>query len=84
MPSSKPYQRSLKKMWPLISPPSGESISFIFALISEWPVLYISGLPPAAAMAGARRCVHLTSNRMVPPGTRDSTSRANSIIWRSG
>ena len=71
-------------MWPLISPPSGESSSFIFALISEWPVLYICGTPPAASIAGARRCEHLTSKTMVPPGTRESTSCANSIIWRSG
>ena len=54
------------------------------ALMSEWPVLNISGLPPAASMAGARRCVHFTSNTMVPPGARLSTSCANSIIWRSG
>ncbi|MCY1550871.1 hypothetical protein D9M68_871560 [compost metagenome] len=46
--------------------------------------MYITGLPPAASMAGARRCVHLTSNRMGAPGTRESTSCANSIICRSG
>ena len=89
VPSSKPNQRSLKKMCPLISPPKGawppaRSISFIFALISECPVLYINGLPPAASIAGARRCVHFTSNKMVLPGTRESTSCANSIICRSG
>ena len=36
----------LKKMWPLISPASGAPVSFIFALISEWPVFHSSGLPP--------------------------------------
>jgi hypothetical protein len=84
VPSSKPNQRSLKKMWPLISPPSGRADSFMRALISEWPVLYISGTPPAAADGRGQRCEHLTSKMMVPPGTRDSTSRANSMIWRSG
>ena len=33
-------------MWPLISPASSACSSFIFALISEWPVLYMIGLPP--------------------------------------
>ena len=68
----------------LISPPSGESISRILALIKEWPVLNISGLPPASAMAGPKRCEHFTSNTIVPPGTRLSTSCANNIICRSG
>ncbi|MNT33979.1 hypothetical protein D3C72_1699310 [compost metagenome] len=45
-PSSKPYQRSLKKMWPLISPASSAPVSFIFFLISEWPVFHITGRPP--------------------------------------
>ena len=45
-PSSKPYQRSLKNMCPLISPASGAPVSFSFALISEWPVFHSSGLPP--------------------------------------
>ena len=40
-------------------------------------------LPPAASINGARRWVHFTSNKIVPPGTRLSTSCANSIIWRS-
>ena len=61
MASSKPYQRSLKKMWPLISPAIGAPVSFSLALISEWPVFHISGMPPAARIAGARRCVHFTS-----------------------
>ncbi len=55
VPSSKPNHRSLKKMWPLISPPKGEFNSRIFALINECPVLNIKGTPPAALMAGARR-----------------------------
>ena len=37
-----------------------------------------------ASIAGATRCEHLTSNTIVPPGTRASTSRANRMIWRSG
>ena len=45
-PSSKPYQRSRKKKWPLISPASSASVSRILALISECPVFHISGLPP--------------------------------------
>jgi hypothetical protein len=56
MASSKPYQRSPKKMWPLISPAIGAPISLSLALISEWPVLYIIGTPPASRMTGARRC----------------------------
>ena len=36
-----------KKKLPLISPENGEPTSFILAFISEWPVLYITGLPPA-------------------------------------
>ena len=84
MASSKPYQRSPKKMWPLISPAIGAPISFIFALMSEWPVLYIIGTPPAWRMAGARRCVHFTSKITVAPRLRESTSRASSMSWRSG
>src|SRR4029434_7339786 len=34
-PSSKPYQRSPKNVWPLISPANAACVSFIFALISE-------------------------------------------------
>ena len=34
-------------MWPLISPASGACISFILALMSEWPVFHITGLAPA-------------------------------------
>ncbi len=46
MPSSKPYQRSLKNMCPLISPASSAPVSFILALISECPVFHSTGLPP--------------------------------------
>jgi hypothetical protein len=82
--SSKPYQRSPKKMWPLISPASGAFSSFIFALTSECPVFHITGSPPASRISGARRCEHLTSKRIGAPLTRFSTSRANSMSWRSG
>jgi hypothetical protein len=82
--SSKPYQRSPKKMWPLISPAIGEPISRIFALINEWPVFHISGVPPAARITGARRWLHFTSKMIVPPGWRGRMSCANSISWRSG
>ena len=39
----------------------GEAIAKVRALMSEWPVLYMSGTPPASRIAGARRCEHLTS-----------------------
>jgi hypothetical protein len=51
-PSSKPYQRSLKKMWPLISPASGAPVSLSLALTSAWPVFHIVGLPPLARSTG--------------------------------
>ena len=40
--------RRRRRCGPIISPASGAPISAIFALISEWPVLHISGLPPAS------------------------------------
>ena len=52
-------------MWPLISPASGAPTSFIFALIER-----MAGLPHqrlaagGRGSAGARCCVHLTSNRI--------------------
>ena len=61
MPSSKPYQRSAKKKWPLISPASSAPVSRILALISECPVFHISGLPPWRRMCDDRRPVHFTS-----------------------
>src|SRR5574337_162545 len=61
MPSSKPYQRSLKKKCPLISPASSAWVSRIFALISECPVRHISGLPPASRICSFRWLVHFTS-----------------------
>ena len=82
--SSKPYQRSAKKMWPLISPAIGAPVSFSLALTSEWPVLYISGTPPCARTSGARRWLHLTSKMIGAPLWRERMSRANSITCRSG
>mmetsp|Transcript_654 Transcript_654/g.1390 ORF Transcript_654/g.1390 Transcript_654/m.1390 type:complete len:207 (-) Transcript_654:43-663(-) len=82
--SSKPYQRSLKKMWPDSSPASGAPVSLSLALASEWPVIHISGLPPCSRIHGARRCVHLTSKMISAPGWRFRMSAAISMIWRSG
>ena len=53
----------VKKKWPLISPASSASVSRILALISEWPVFHISGLPPWRRiqpwqLAGALHVVH--------------------------
>ncbi|CFN82172.1 Uncharacterised protein [Bordetella pertussis] len=60
-PSSKPYQRSLKKIWPLISPASGAPVSASLAFTSEWPVCHISGTPPLCSMATPTCWLHLTS-----------------------
>src|SRR5450631_895732 len=60
-PSSKPYQRSLKKVWPLISPASSAPVCFIFDLISECPVFHISGVPPWRRIQGCRLRVDFTS-----------------------
>ena len=60
-PSSKPYQRSTKKVWPLISPASGAPVSFSFALMSECPVFHSTGLPPWRRIQGARLPVDFTS-----------------------
>src|SRR3546814_1626992 len=77
MPSSKPYQRSPKKKWPLISPASSASVSRIFALTSECPVFHISGLPPWRRMWPGRRPVHLTSNRI---RSEEHTSELQSLM----
>ena len=61
MPSSKPYQRSPKNVWPLISPASAAPSSFIFTLMNEWPVFHRSGLPPCFAIQGLRCRVDFTS-----------------------
>ena len=82
--SSKPYQRSPKKRWPLISPPNGEPVSFSLALINECPVFHISGLPPAFLMATGKRWLHFTSKMIVAPLLRLRMSRAKNITWRSG
>ena len=55
-------------MWPLISPASGAPVSAIFALISEWPVCHISGLPPARSISSNSTWLALTSAMMVAPG----------------
>src|SRR5262249_22163205 len=60
-PSSKPYQRSLKKVWPLISPASSAPDSFILRLMSEGPVFHSSGDPPWSTIHGFRFRVDLTS-----------------------
>ena len=57
-------------MWPLISPASGAPVSAILALISEWPVFHISGLPPALAISSNSTWLALTSAMMVAPGWR--------------
>ena len=62
----------------------GRTEPFILALMSEWPVLYIRGTPPAFGNGRRQALRALHVERMVPPGTRESTSWANSIIWRSG
>src|SRR5947207_3120017 len=54
-PSSKPYQRSLKNVWPLISPASSAPLCFIFALINECPVFHNSGVPRDPGLEVARR-----------------------------
>ncbi len=82
--SSKPYQRSLKKMCPESSPASGAPVSLSLAFASEWPVIHIVGLPPCWRIHGARRWLHFTSKMISPPGTRSRTSAASSMIWRSG
>ena len=84
MPSSKPNQRSLKKVCPLISPASSAPSRFMAALMKLWPVLPISGCPPCRRIHGASRRVDLTSKITFPFGLRLSTSWANSISWRSG
>ncbi len=60
-PSSNPYQRSWKKKWPLISPASSAPLSRILALISEWPVFHIIGVPPCRSTQPCSFPVHFTS-----------------------
>src|ERR1700682_1300658 len=60
-PSSKPYHRSAKKVWPLISPASSAPVSFILALISECPVFHSSGRPRWRSIHGFRLRVDFTS-----------------------
>ena len=44
--SSKPNQRSLKKICPLISPANAALVSFNLAFIKECPDFHIKGRPP--------------------------------------
>ncbi len=60
-PSSNPYQRSLKKVWPLISPASSAPLSFILALMSECPVFQSRGVPPWSTIHGFKLRVDFTS-----------------------
>ena len=57
-------------MWPLISPASSAWVSFILALMSEWPVFHMMGLPPRAARSSYMSCEHFTSPMKVAPGLR--------------
>src|SRR3546814_9090194 len=62
-----------------ISPASGAPTSFIFALMTEWPVFHISGLPPAAAMPSNSASLHFTSPMTVAPGrSEEHTSELRS------
>ena len=81
--SSKPYQSPPKNMWPLISPASGACISFIFALISEWPVFHITGTAPAFSSACGSSSEHFTSKITgIPFPKRRTASRPSRIrIW---
>ena len=63
-------------MWPDISPASSACSSFILALISEWPVLYMIGLPPRRFSSSYSTCEHFTSPMNVAPGLRVRISRA--------
>ena len=60
-PSSKPNQRSPKKIWPENSPPSSAPVSSILAFISAWPVLHSTGRPPRPVTSWARLRLHFTS-----------------------
>ena len=69
-------------MWPDISPDSGAATSAILALIREWPVFHISGLPPSRAISSKKVWLVLTSAMIVAPGWRASTSAARICrIW---
>src|SRR5436309_13179487 len=59
--SSNPYQRSTKKVWPLISPASAAPRSRILALMSEWRVFHRLGTPPCSRIQGGRLRVLFTS-----------------------
>src|SRR5580692_11805188 len=66
-------------MCPLISPASGAPVSASFALMGEWPVGSISGLPPSLATSPKKTWLALTSARIWAPGMRARTSRAGTI-----
>ena len=63
-------------MWPLISPASGDPVSFIFDLIRLWPVFHISGVPPSSATRSNKAWLALTSAMIVAPGSSFSTGSA--------
>ena len=69
-----------KKMWPLISPASGAPVSFILALIRQWPVFHISGLPPSCGDAVEQRLAGLDVGDDRRPGHARSARRAARII----
>jgi hypothetical protein len=70
-------------MWPDISPASSALVSFILALISEWPVLYMMGLPPSRRSSSYINCEHFTSPMNVAPGLRVRISRPKISMSRS-
>ena len=67
-------------MCPLISPARAALVSFIFALISEWPAFHITGWPPCRAMSSYIVCEHFTSPTIAAPGSSASTARERRII----
>ena len=74
--SSNPYQRSLKNIWPDISPASAAFVSFNFFLIKLWPVLDMIGSPPLSEITLGKSEVHLTSKIIFAPLLRVRTSLA--------
>ena len=54
MPSSKPYQRSPKNIWPENSPPSRAPVSVIFSFMKACPVFHRTGRPPWRVIRSVR------------------------------
>ena len=66
-----------------ISPASARRLSFIFALISEWPTFHIMACPPARAISSYSACEHFTSPTNVAPGcSRGWRARTGSSAGR--